>query len=95
MGVDFKRIKGGNGLDSRFGGGNTHNWEVVDWLKNSTNENHQWIWERIWAGGQWKPVAKRGALDASDATMAYWLVTGDEDGDFTKLKAMLGTSWKE
>jgi hypothetical protein len=89
LGVAFRRIKGGNGLDSRFGGGNTHNWEVVDWLKNSTDEDFRWIWERIWAGGQGKPKAKRGALDASDCTMGYWLVTGDEDGDFNKLKKML------
>ena len=94
LGVDFRRIKGGNGLDSRFGGGNSNNWEDVQWLKESPNEDYRWVWQRIWAGGQGKPEAKRGALDASDGTMAYWLVTGDEDGDFLKLKEMLGISWK-
>lgn len=92
LGVKFIGIKGGNGLDSRFGGGNSHNWEVVDWLKESSKEDFQWIWERIWAGGQGKPLAKRGALDASDCTMAYWLVTGDEDGDFSTLKKLLDYS---
>jgi hypothetical protein len=94
LGVEFIRIKGGNGLDSRFGGGNSHNWEDVTWLKESPDEDYRWVWQRIWAGGQGKPQAKRGALDASDACMAYWLTTGDEDGDFLKLKEMLGTGWK-
>jgi hypothetical protein len=34
LGVDFMRIKGGNGLDSRFGGGNSHNWEAGDQQSN-------------------------------------------------------------
>jgi hypothetical protein len=89
LGVKFIRIKGGNGLDSRFGGGNSHNWEDVQWLKESPNEDYQWVWQRIWAGGQGKPKDKQGALDASDATMGYWLLTGDEDGDFLKLKKLL------
>lgn len=37
LGVEFIRIKGGNGLDSRFGGGNSHHWEVVNWLKESSD----------------------------------------------------------
>jgi hypothetical protein len=77
--------------------GNRHDsddWEYVQWLKESPDEDYRWVWQRIWAGGQGKPETKRGALDASDGTMAYWLVTGDEDGDFLKLKEMLGISWK-
>ena len=93
LGVKFVRIKGGNGLNSRFGGGNSHNWEVVQWLKDSPDEDYQWVWQRIRAGGQGKPKDKRGALDTSDACMGYWLLTGDEDGDFLKLQKMLGTGW--
>ena len=79
--------------DSRFGGGNSHNWEVVQWLKESQDEDYRWVWQRIWAGGQGKPEAKQGALDASDACMGYWLLTGDEDGDFLKLQEMMGDDW--
>lgn len=89
LGVQFVRIRGGNGLNSRFGGGNSHHWNDVQWLKDSLEPHYRWVWQRIWAGGQGKPKDKVGALDASDACMAYWLVTGDEDGDFLKLQQLL------
>jgi hypothetical protein len=86
---DNAAYKYAENIKSTFGGGNSHNWEDVEWLKELPNEDYRWVWQRIWAGGQGKPKAKRGALDVSDGTMAYWLLTGDEGGDFLKLKKML------
>ena len=76
----------------KFGGGRFHEWQLVDWMKNSPNPEYRWVYSRL------KKTAehKRGALDASDGGMAFALATGDIDGNFSpKLKDFLGTDWAE
>ena len=76
----------------KFGGGRFHEWQLVDWMKNSPNPEYRWVYSRL------KKTAehKRGVLDASDGGMAFALVTGDLDGNFSpKLKDFLGTDWAE
>jgi hypothetical protein len=55
-------------------------WALVDWMKNSSRANLRWIYSRLVAEGR---------VDISDATMAYFLVTGDESADLTKLENLL------
>ncbi|RKY08456.1 MAG: hypothetical protein DRP66_04495 [Planctomycetota bacterium] len=72
----------------KFGGGRFHEWQLVDWMKNSPNPEYRWVYSRL------KKTAehKRGVLDASDGGMAFALATGDLEGNFSpKLKDFLGT----
>jgi hypothetical protein len=49
-------------------------------MKNSSQANLRWIHSRLVAEGR---------VDISDATMAYFLVTGDEHADLSKLENLL------
>lgn len=74
----------------KFGSGKFKEWHLVDWLKNSPCPEYRWVYSRF------KKTAehKNGVLDASDGGMAFVLVTGDTEGNFSpKLRDLLGTDW--
>jgi len=74
----------------KFGSRRFHQWQLVDWMKNSPNPEYRWVYSRL------KKTAehKDGCLDASDGGMAFVLATGDTDGNFSpKLRDFLGTGW--
>jgi len=55
-------------------------WSPWRWMRDSGNARVQFLWERM-------RLTKRA--DCSDAGMAYFLVTGDEEGDPAKLRRLL------
>jgi hypothetical protein len=55
-------------------------WAPWEWMRDSSEEKVRFLWERMRA-------TKRG--DCSDAGMAYFLVSGDEEGDIVKLRRLL------
>jgi hypothetical protein len=83
-GVTWIQIRDGNrnlAFPGRPGGSSTpEQWALVDWMKYSSRANLQWIHSRLVAEGR---------VDISDATMAYFLLTGDETADLTKLENLL------
>ncbi|MFC2115067.1 Ig-like domain-containing protein [Bacteroidota bacterium] len=85
LGVEYKSIRTGNGCTNAFGSGKCASWELVDWLKNSTDEDFRWIYNRLRA-----TYAEKNKLDASDCTMAYYLAYNDENGSFTTLHEKIG-----
>ncbi|VGO23508.1 hypothetical protein [Pontiella sulfatireligans] len=89
LGADYY-FTTGQGKD-KFGSGKFMEWHLVDWLKDSPCPEYRWVHSRM------KKTAehKHGVLDASDGGMAYVMVTGDTEGNFSpKLAAFLGTDWK-
>lgn len=52
------------------------------WLRDSSDPKLRWLWDR-------DKVAGKSQFDVSDATMAYWLLTGDQHGDPTDFKKLL------
>ena len=76
----------------KFGGGFFYEWQLVDWMKNSPCDEYRWVYSRFLATAEHKDVG----LDASDGGMAFCLVTGDLDGNFSpKLRDFLGAAWTE
>lgn len=66
---------------SRFGRPATpEEWAPWSWMRDSPVENVRFLWERMRATTR---------ADCSDAGMAYFLVSGDEEGDITKLRELL------
>jgi hypothetical protein len=55
-------------------------WQAYHWMRDSQDAKVHWLWDRM-------RVSTRP--DPSDAGMAYFLATGDEDCDPAKLKALL------
>ncbi|MFC1652209.1 ThuA domain-containing protein [Planctomycetota bacterium] len=89
LGAEFYYTTG-QGKD-KFGGGKFHEWQLVDWMKDSPCPEYRWVYSRF------KKTAehKHGVLDASDGGMAFVLATGDTDGNFDpKLRDFLGADWK-
>jgi hypothetical protein len=83
-GITWVQIRDGNPLLA-FGGtpGSTStaaNWAKVDWMKNSSQANLRWVHSRLVAEGR---------VDVSDATVTYFLVSGDETCDLPKLQNLL------
>lgn len=74
------------------------------WLKDSTNENWQWLYtiddtEQVDRLERWKSDAEK-SYDISDAGMTYWLITGGPNGGNEKAgwreaKALLENKPKE
>jgi hypothetical protein len=83
-GVNWIQIRDGNpklAFPSGKGKSSTpEQWALVDWMKNSSWANLRWIYSRLVAEGR---------VDISDSTMAYFLLTGDENADLTKLDNLL------
>jgi hypothetical protein len=83
-GVTWIQVRDGN-PQLAFPGGpgassTPEQWALVDWMKNSSNANLRWIHSRLVAEGR---------VDVSDATMAYFLATGDETATLAKLESLL------
>jgi len=55
-------------------------WALFGWMRDSSDERLRWLFTRLEAEGR---------CDVSDATMAYFLLTGDETCDPQKLEALL------
>ena len=83
-GINWVQIKDGNpNLAHPGGAGRTstpEQWRLYHWLRDSSDPRLQWIFTRLEAEGR---------ADISDATMTYFLLTGDEDADLGKLKSLL------
>jgi hypothetical protein len=83
-GINWIQVKDGNpNLAHPGGAGRTstpQQWSLYHWLRDSSDLRLRWIFTRLEAEGR---------ADISDATMTYFLLTGDEDADLGKLKSLL------
>lgn len=83
-GINWIQIKDGNANLAHPGGvarsSTPEQWRLYHWLRDSSDSRLQWIFTRLEAEGR---------ADISDATMAYFLLTGDEDANLDKLKSLL------
>ena len=83
-GINWIQVKDGNrNLAHPSGVGrksNPEQWSFYHWLRDSSDPRLRWIFSRLKAEGR---------ADISDSTMTYFLLTGDEDADLTKLKILL------
>jgi hypothetical protein len=81
---------GGQGGTDRFGAKKLRDWSVVAWMGDSPCPEYRWVHSRFLKTAE----HKSRCLDASDGGMAFYLATGDPDGNFDpKLKKFLGTNW--
>ncbi len=55
-------------------------WSPFHWMRDSSDDNIRFLWQRL-------RVSTRA--DCSDAGMAYFLMTGDEDSEIAKLRSLL------
>lgn len=83
-GVNWIQCKDGNRNLAHPGGVGKRSapeqWRSYHWLRDSSDPRLKWIFTRLEAEGR---------ADISDSTMTYFLLTGDEDADLTKLKMLL------
>src|SRR5688572_5947696 len=80
-GVNWVQVKPGSGLtDSTRHSSTPQQWAMYHWMRDSADKRLGWIYSRL-------EVEER--CDVSDATMTYFLLTGDEDANVGKLKALL------
>jgi hypothetical protein len=83
-GVNWIQCKDGNRNLAHPGGvgrrSSPEQWRSYHWLRHSSDPRLRWIFNRLEAEGR---------ADVSDSTMTYFLLTGDEDADLTKLKMLL------
>ena len=83
LGVHWVQISDQNRYwsTSRFGReAKPEEWEPWHWMRDSADPNVRFLWDRM-------RVTTRA--DCSDAGMAYFLMTGDEDAEVSKLQALL------
>jgi len=82
-GVHWVQIRDQNRLLSKSPYGQpapADSWQAYHWMRDSADAKVRWLWERL-------KVSTRP--DPSDAGMAYFLATGDEDADPAKLQKLL------
>ena len=83
-GIHWIQVRDGNPNLAHPGGvartSTPQQWRLYHWLRDSSNPDLRWIFTRLEAEGR---------ADISDATMTYFLLTGDEDADLGKLKSLL------
>jgi hypothetical protein len=82
-GIHWVQIRDQNRLLSKSPYGQpapADSWQAYHWMRDSSDAKVRWLWERL-------QVSTRP--DPSDAGMAWFLATGDEDADPAKLKALL------
>lgn len=83
-GVNWVQIRDQNRLLSKSPYGQPakldSQWQPYHWMRDSSDAKVKWLWERL-------QVSTRP--DPSDAGMAYFLATGDEDADPEKLRKLL------
>lgn len=83
-GVHWVQIRDQNRLLSKSPYGQpapAQSWQAYHWMRDSRDANVRFLWERML-------VSTRP--DPSDAGMAFFLVTGDEEADPDKLRLLLG-----
>ncbi len=80
-GVHWVQVKPGSGLTNSTRTSSTPaQWALYHWMKDSKDARLGWIYTRL-------EVQER--CDVSDATMTYFLLTGDEEATPAKLQAVL------
>ncbi|MDO8544246.1 MAG: hypothetical protein Q7S40_27725 [Opitutaceae bacterium] len=80
-GVNWVQVKPGNLLaDSTRTSSTPEQWAKWQWMRDSADQRLGWIFSRLQVEGR---------CDVSDATMTYFLLTGDEEATTEKLKALL------
>jgi hypothetical protein len=83
-GISWIQVEDGNPNLAHPGGAGRKStpeqWSLYHWLRDSSDSRLNWIFSRL--------EAERRA-DISDSTMTYFLLTGDEDTNLTKLKRLL------
>ncbi len=81
LGINWIQVQPGNLLAASTRTESTPaQWALVQWMRDSADERLRWLYSRIQAVGR---------VDVSDATMAYFLLTGDEACDLQKLRTLL------
>ena len=83
-GIHWIQVKDGNRNLAHPGGVARESapaqWRLYEWLRDSRDARLRWIFTRLEAEQR---------CDISDATMTYFLLTGDEEADLAKLKSLL------
>ena len=80
-GIHWIQVKPGRGLTNSTRTSSTpEQWALYHWMRNSKDPRLGWIYTRL---------ETEGRCDVSDATMTYFLLTGDEEATPAKLKAVL------
>jgi len=83
-GINWIQVRDGNRNLAHPGGVGKRStpgqWRLYRWLRQSADARLRWIYTRLEAEGR---------ADISDATMTYFLLTGDEEADLEKLKSLL------
>jgi len=83
-GINWIQVKDGNPNLAHPGGvgrkSTPEQWNLYHWLRDSSDLRLKWIFTRLEAELR---------ADISDSTMTYFLLTGDEDANLTKLKRLL------
>jgi hypothetical protein len=88
LGVQWIQVKPGNALaySGRPGTQSTPaQWALFHWMRDSRDERLRWLFTRLEAEER---------CDVSDATMTYFLLTGDEQCDPQKLATLLDRKQK-
>lgn len=78
LGVDFIDIR-----DQNRGFSTKKDFGLWSWMKNHPNQDLQWVYERMQAGGK---------ADISDAGMIYYALTGEPEGDISDLQDFFGST---
>ena len=83
-GINWIQVKDGNRNLAHPGGVGRQSapeqWRLYHWLRDASDARLRWIFTRLEAEQR---------ADISDSTMTYFLLTGDEDADLTKLQDLL------
>jgi hypothetical protein len=83
-GINWIQCKDGNRNLAHSGGvgkrSTPQQWSLYHWLRDAGDPRLRWIFTRLEAEGR---------ADISDATMTYFLLTGNEDANLAKLKNLL------
>ncbi len=83
-GINWIQVKDGNPNLAHPGGvgrkSTPEQWSLYQWLRDSRDSRLNWIFTRLEAELR---------ADISDSTMTFFLLTGDEDANLTKLKSLL------
>lgn len=83
IGVNYKKIKDQNnqdGVPAWTARGLKRNTAYFEFLKDHDDERMQWLWDCRKMPEYETPDYQKGFYDFSDAGMAYWLVTGANNG---------------
>ncbi|MFC1635932.1 hypothetical protein ACFL5Z_13920 [Planctomycetota bacterium] len=83
-GINWIQVKDGNRNLAHPGGvgrkSTPEQWRLHHWMRDSRDSRLKWIFSRLEAELR---------ADISDSTITYFLLTGDEDADLSKLKSLL------